>query len=60
VLYLTLNPITAMVLGVAVLGETLTVELLLGMALVLLAILVGNGLPGRKRSSDPEPSRRMN
>ena len=42
-LYLTLNPITAMVLGIAVLGESLTVELVTGMALVLMGILVGTG-----------------
>jgi drug/metabolite transporter (DMT)-like permease len=43
VLYLTLNPITAMVLGIVVLGETLTAELVAGMALVLTGILVGSG-----------------
>ena len=44
VLYLTLNPITAMALGIAVLGESLTVELVAGMALVLVGILVGSGV----------------
>lgn len=44
VLYLTLNPITAMVLGVLLLGESVTVELLIGMALVLAGIYVGSGL----------------
>jgi drug/metabolite transporter (DMT)-like permease len=43
VLYLTLNPITAMVLGIVVLGEKLTAELVAGMALVLIGILVGTG-----------------
>jgi drug/metabolite transporter (DMT)-like permease len=43
VLYLTLNPIAAMVLGIIVLGESLTLELIAGMALVLLGILVGVG-----------------
>lgn len=43
VLYLTLNPITAMVLGIVVLGEALTLELIAGMALVLLGILLGTG-----------------
>ena len=43
VLYLTLNPITAMVLGIAVLGEKLTAQLVAGMALVLIGILVGTG-----------------
>ncbi|MBS0521467.1 MAG: DMT family transporter [Proteobacteria bacterium] len=43
-LYLTLNPITAMVLGILLLGERLTVELVAGLALVLIGILVGSGL----------------
>jgi drug/metabolite transporter (DMT)-like permease len=43
-LYLTLNPITAMVLGITLLGERLTLELVVGMALVLIGILVGSGL----------------
>ncbi|KRR22685.1 DMT family transporter [Bradyrhizobium retamae] len=43
VLYLTLNPIAAMVLGIVVLGEQLTAELVAGMALVLMGILVGSG-----------------
>jgi EamA domain-containing membrane protein RarD len=41
--YLTLNPISAMVLGIVVLGEKLTAELIVGMALVLIGILVGCG-----------------
>jgi drug/metabolite transporter (DMT)-like permease len=43
VLYLTLNPVAAMVLGILVLGEHLTVELVAGMALVLMGIVVGSG-----------------
>ena len=43
VLYLTLNPITAMVLGIMLLGERITPELIAGMALVLIGILVGAG-----------------
>jgi drug/metabolite transporter (DMT)-like permease len=43
VLYLTLNPITAMVLGIVLLGESLTVELVAGMVLVLAGILIGSG-----------------
>ncbi len=43
VLYLTLNPIAAMVLGSVVLGESLTAELVAGMALVLVGIFVGAG-----------------
>jgi drug/metabolite transporter (DMT)-like permease len=50
VLYLTLNPITAMVLGIVVLGEKLTAELVAGMVLVLIGIWVGSGaLSDRKR-----------
>lgn len=47
VLYLTLNPITAMVLGVVLLGEKLTFSLMAGMVLVLLGILIGSGLYSR-------------
>ena len=43
VLYLTLNPIAAMVLGILVLGEHLTIELVAGMALVLTGIVIGSG-----------------
>jgi drug/metabolite transporter (DMT)-like permease len=43
VLYLTLNPIVAIVLGIMLLGEKLTAELVAGMALVLIGILVGTG-----------------
>lgn len=53
VLYLTLNPITAMVLGIAVLGETLTAELVAGMALVLVGILIGTGAFSALKISRP-------
>ncbi|NJO34794.1 MAG: DMT family transporter [Rhodospirillales bacterium] len=49
VLYLTLNPITAMVLGIVLLRETLTLQLLAGMALVLVGIMVGSGLYSAQR-----------
>lgn len=55
VLYLTLNPITAMVLGIVLLGETLTTELMAGMTLVLVGIAVGTGLyraPRRSASAE--------
>ncbi len=42
VLYLPLNLIAAMVLGIVVLGECLTDELLAGMAFVLMGIAVGS------------------
>ena len=50
VLYLTLNPITAMVLGILVLGERLTIELVAGMTLVLIGILIGNGALAIRKS----------
>jgi drug/metabolite transporter (DMT)-like permease len=55
VLYLTLNPIAAMVLGIIVLGEHLTLELVAGMALVLLGIVIGSGAFAtlRKRGAQP-------
>lgn len=46
VLYLTLNPIAAMVLGAALLGEALTADLIAGLGLVLVGIVVGGGLVG--------------
>lgn len=49
VLYLTLNPITAMVLGIILLGEKLTFELMAGMALVLVGIMIGGGLYWRQQ-----------
>ena len=56
VLYLTLNPIAAMVLGILVLGEHLTVELVAGMALVLLGIAIGSGVYANLRKPDLTPS----
>jgi drug/metabolite transporter (DMT)-like permease len=53
VLYLTLNPIAAMVLGIVVLGEGLTAELVAGMALVLTGILVGTGAYAALRTVGP-------
>lgn len=44
VLYLTLNPIAAMALGMAALDEHLTVELIAGFVLVLAGILVGTNV----------------
>lgn len=44
VLYITLNPITAMLLGVLLIGESLTLVLVAGLALVLAGILIGNGV----------------
>ncbi|HWK96078.1 MAG TPA: DMT family transporter [Pseudolabrys sp.] len=58
VLYLTLNPIAAMVLGILLLGERLTPEMLAGFGLVLAGILVGVGVlrpPISKRA--PEGAR---
>jgi drug/metabolite transporter (DMT)-like permease len=52
VLYLTLNPITAMVLGIAVLDEKLTAELVAGMLLVLIGILVGSGAFAAQKKVD--------
>ncbi len=44
VLYISLNPIMAMVLGVVLIGETVTWPLVSGLALVLTAILLGSGV----------------
>jgi len=43
VLYITLNSITAMALGALLLGEALRPPLIAGLALVIAAILIGNG-----------------
>lgn len=43
VLYLTLNPVTAMALGVVMLGERIAPAFVVGLALVLTGILVGAG-----------------
>lgn len=48
VLYLTLNPMAAMVLGIVVLGESLTTELVAGRALVISGIVVGSGAWARR------------
>lgn len=53
VLYLTLNPIAAMVLGIVVLGEHLTAELVAGMALVLSGIVIGSGAYANLRKLGP-------
>lgn len=50
VLYLTLNPLTAMLLGVVLLGEAVTPELLIGMVLVIAGIYAGSGLHGTWRN----------
>jgi drug/metabolite transporter (DMT)-like permease len=44
VLYLTLNPVTAMALGVLLIGETVTWPLVMGLVLVLVAIFLGSGV----------------
>jgi drug/metabolite transporter (DMT)-like permease len=51
VLYLTLNPLIAMVRGSVLLGEALTIDLVAGMILVLAGILVGNALLPLRRSA---------
>ncbi len=47
VIYLTLNPVSAMMLGMAVLGEAITIELLAGLIFILSGIFVAN-LPKRE------------
>jgi drug/metabolite transporter (DMT)-like permease len=54
VLYLTLNPITAMVLGIVMLGEKLTAELVVGMLFVLIGILIGSGALSAQKKIDLE------
>ncbi|WP_299684220.1 DMT family transporter [uncultured Tateyamaria sp.] len=49
VIYIALNPITAMLLGAILLGEAVTAALVLGLALVLLAIALSSGLVGWPR-----------
>jgi drug/metabolite transporter (DMT)-like permease len=51
VLYLTLNPIAAMLLAILVLGESITLELIVGMALVFAGILVGAGALGAAKKN---------
>jgi len=49
VIYLTLNPISAVLLGVLLLSESLTPDLVIGLTLVLAGIFV-SGLPERTRA----------
>lgn len=51
VLYLTLNPITAMALGTVLLGERLSSALVLGLGLVVAGILAGAGAFGGARQA---------
>lgn len=44
VIYIALNPLTAMLLGALLLGEAVTLTLIAGLALVLSAILLSSGL----------------
>lgn len=54
VLYLTLNPITAMMLGMLLIGETVSVPLVAGLVLVIGGIIVANGLvSGLLRKATP-------
>lgn len=56
VLYLTLNPLTAMILGILLLGEKPTIDLFAGMALVIAGIAVGSGIvPVRRRPVSTAP-----
>lgn len=48
VIYISLNPLTAMLLGALLLGEAVTTRLILGLTLVLAAILLSSGLLKRK------------
>lgn len=50
VIYLTLNPISAMLLAVLMLGESVTAALLTGLALVITGILVANLPRGAERT----------
>lgn len=50
-IYLTLNPVSAMLLATALLGEPLTTELLIGLVLVASGIILAN------RPSPPRPAR---
>ena len=56
VIYLTLNPISAMLLAVAILGESVTAVLITGLVFVLSGIFLAN-LP-RKQNREDEPSHR--
>ena len=57
VLYITLNPITAMALGIAFLGEALSGALVAGMAMVIVGVLIGTGVMAlRTTSKESDPS----
>jgi drug/metabolite transporter (DMT)-like permease len=51
VIYLTLNPISAMLLASLMLGETVTVVLIIGLCFVISGILVANVAAGNKAKS---------
>ncbi|MBL8351608.1 MAG: DMT family transporter [Burkholderiaceae bacterium] len=51
VLYLMLNPVSAMALGVAVLGERVTPQLIVGLLLVIGGVLIGSGVLARRRGT---------
>lgn len=51
VIYIALNPITAMLLGALLLGEAVTAVLIIGLVLVLAAILLSSGLLVRTTSA---------
>jgi drug/metabolite transporter (DMT)-like permease len=53
VIYLTLNPISAMFLATALLGEAITIMLIIGLGLVLSGIFVTNR-PGASEVSTKE------
>lgn len=58
VLYLTLNPVSAMLLGHLLMNEQLTLALVVGLMLVLAGIFVGSGVltainPGRRKGHAP-------
>jgi len=56
VIYIALNPLTAMILGALLLGEAVTPNLMLGLALVLAAILLGSGLLKSKAAPETKTS----
>lgn len=53
VLYLTLNPLTAMMLGYLLMGEQLTLALIFGLTLVLAGIVIGSGAVASMRRQRP-------
>lgn len=56
VIYIALNPLTAMLLGSVVLGEAITTSLAIGLALVVTAILLSSGLLNRKTAAPAKSS----